>query len=294
MTTRSAAPHAGPSDPYVGHTVGPHPALRAYVSAYVEQALEAPPGEGVRVIQSAHTDPVACVTWGPGEVRIGVGEGFPIPALALAGPLPHSFTNTFTGRVRGFFVRFTPVGPLALLGVAGRRYGTSPRMDDLVDPALAPAVRAWADAVVEAPDTEARAALTDRLLLDRLPHVPARVAFVERTVARIEATDGLLRIAALAGALGVGESTLRRRFREDLGLSAKRFSEVVRFRHAHAFLLTTPEATWADAVHRFGYADQAHLIRDYGRFAGVSPTRWDPDVRRFDLNFGIAEPRRPG
>jgi len=277
----------------VAHAVEPHPALWPYVHAYVEQRLALPRGQALHVIQCAHTDPVACVTWGSGEVRIGMGEGFTIPPLALAGPLPRSFTNTFRGTVQGFFVRFTPVGPLALLGVAGRRYAASPRLEDLVEPDLAPAVRAWADGVIEARDVAARAALTDRLLLGRLPWVPARIALMQRAVARIEAASGRLRIDALARALGVGASTLRRRFRGELGIPAKLFSEIVRFRHTHAFLHTTPEARWADAALRFGYADQSHLIRDYQRFAGVSPTQWSPELRHLDLNFGILEDAPP-
>jgi AraC-like DNA-binding protein len=229
------------------------------------------------------------VTWGDGAVHIGVGGGFPIPPVALAGPLPQAFANVFTGRVRGFFVRFAPAGPLALLGVEGRSYAASPHFEALVPAALAEAVRGWGDAVRAAPDFAARVALTERLLLGRLPHVGPRVAFAGQAAARIEATSGRMRVDALAAELGVGRSTLRRRFRADLGIRAKLFSEIVRFRHTHAYLHTRPEATWADALLRFGYADQSHLIRDYGRFAGVPPSRWNPDVRRFDLHFGIEE-----
>ena len=65
-------------------------------------------------------------------------------------------------------------------------------------------------------------------------------------------------------------------------------------RRAHAYLHTTPGATWLDAVARFGYADQAHFVRDYRRFSGTSPTRWEPQRRIVDRRMGIEEPLGDG
>ena len=260
---------------------------------YIAQELDVPAGEAVRVVQCANVNPVACVTWGDGSIRVGVRGGFRIPALALAGPLDTWFANVFEGSVRGFFVRFAPAGALALLGVEGRAFSTSPRMEDLVDQSLTGEVRRWGEAIVAARGFAARVHLTDRLLLDRLAHVHPRAALAASAAALVEATSGRMKVKALAAELGVGESTLRRRFRDDLGIAAKRFGDIVRFRQAHAFLHSTPHARWADAAHRFGYADQAHLIRDYQRFAGVSPTRWRAELRHIDLNFGLLDGAPP-
>ena len=67
----------------------------------------------------------------------------------------------------------------------------------------------------------------------------------------------------------------------------KRFSAIVRFRHALAYLHAHAGTSWAHVADRFGYADQSHLIRDYKRFAGVVPSRWDDAERFIDLTFGI-------
>lgn len=272
--TRSAAPAA---------------ALRPHVQAYVEQAVDVPPGREVRIVQSANVDPVACVTV-EGQVRIGLGAGFLIPPVTIAGAIPCAIENVFAGRVRGFFVRFTPVGALALLGVrAGPAAGGPPRFDAAVRPAQRAAAARWGDEVRAAPDFAACVRATDAFLLGGLAHVPPRAARLRAAVDLLEAASGAVRPAELAAAAGVAESTLRRWFREDLGVSAKLFGRIVRFRHAHAYLHTTPGATWADAVVRFGYADQAHLTKDYRRFAGEPPTRWQPDARVIDRTFGIEE-----
>src|SRR5690606_16096110 len=106
------------------------------------------------------------------------------------------------------------------------------------------------------------------------------------TVGAIEAASGNVRVGALARALGVSPSTLRRRFGV-LGLPVKRFAEVLRFRQAHAYLHTTPAATWSDVVARSGAADQAHLVRAYRRCSGGPPTQWNAEGRLVDLRLGI-------
>jgi AraC-like DNA-binding protein len=133
-------------------------------------------------------------------------------------------------------------------------------------------------------------------LADALASAPAadldEAAFLQRAVDAIEGAHGAVRVEALARSLGVSPGTLRRRFRV-LGAPVKRFAEVVRFRHAHAYLRTTPGATWTDVVHRFGYADQSHFVRAYRRLSGTAPTRWDPAERAIDLRLGIEEVATP-
>jgi transcriptional regulator GlxA family with amidase domain len=120
-----------------------------------------------------------------------------------------------------------------------------------------------------------------------MPDRPARL--LERAVEILEETGRTPRVDELARGLPVSPSTLRRRFTA-LGVPPKRFASVLRFRRAHAYLSTTPGATWADVVARFGNSDQAHLVRDYRPFSGASPTRWDAGHRGVDRRMGIEEP----
>ncbi len=61
--------------------------------------------------------------------------------------------------------------------------------------------------------------------------IPVPRYSVQAAVERIDRTDGDLRIDDLARELDVGPSTLRRHFGV-LGMSAKRFASVLRFRRA--------------------------------------------------------------
>jgi AraC-like DNA-binding protein len=66
------------------------------------------------------------------------------------------------------------------------------------------------------------------------------------------------------------EKTLQRRFECEVGLSPKLYQQVVRFRRAFS-LLQQDSGGGARAAVLAGYFDQAHLIREFKRFAGVSP-----------------------
>jgi AraC-like DNA-binding protein len=71
--------------------------------------------------------------------------------------------------------------------------------------------------------------------------------------------------------LGVSERHLRRLFREAVGLSPKNFAMLARFHRAlRAARLETHDG-WASIASAAGYYDQAHLISDFRRIAGVTP-----------------------
>jgi AraC-like DNA-binding protein len=286
------------------------PPLSPYVHEYYEVEFEVPAGRPLRVPVSATTDPALNVTLA-GSVTVRIGDGFRLPPVVLAGPQPEAYAvepsgaeasgAEASGLVRGFYVRFATVGPLALLGVEDYslgEHGARP-LHAVVRPSLREVARSWEAALLAAPTFAARVALTNRFLLDhgltpdhREEQGP-RVRLLQAAVAAIERAGGNVRIGELARRLGVSESTLRRHFGA-LGMPPKRFAGVVRFRRAHAYLRTTPGATWADVVARFGYADQAHFVRDYRRFSGAPPTRWDLGPRAVDRRMGIEAPPREG
>lgn len=253
-------------------------ALRPFVRDVSDEVVPAWPVP-VRIRLGATTEPVLGVT-SEGGATVRVGAGLPAtaaPPVAFTGPMREAYTVETRGRV-GLRVRFAPVGPLAVLGVRYDGGGAStPRaLCDVVRPDLAAAARRYQAAVLDAPDAAARVRLTERFLLDALAGQPAAdaadAAFLDAVVGRIEAAGGCLRIADLARQAGVSASTLRRRFRV-LGLSVKRFADVVRFRQSDAYLRATAGASWADAVAEFGYCDQSHYLRTRRRFSDTPPHR---------------------
>lgn len=148
-------------------------------------------------------------------------------------------------------------------------------LDDL----LGPLAGHLAERLDAAPDADARFAILDELLLRRLARSgpPARPD-VQRAWALLRATGGRIRIDALADALGCSRRHLVNRFADDVGVSPKAAARLVRFEAARARLGSVPLARLA-AEH--GFADQAHLAREF-RALGGSPPSTFPSVQDSD------------
>lgn len=267
------------------------PPLPDYVYEYYEIAYSVPAGQVARVPISATIEPIINVSLSS-PVRILVGKGFRLPLMALAGPQPEAYSMEASGNVHGFYIRFTAVGPLVLLGIDhyGLTDGNALPLHEMVAPAFRETTRKWANALKAARSFEERASLTTAHLQTCYSPPDRRAHILSEATSMIEASGGNVRIADVSRNLGVSASTLRRYF-EILGMSPKRYASIVRFRRAHAYLQTKPKAAWIDAVERFGYADQAHFVREYHRFSGTSPTGWKPEQRPVDIRMGIDNER---
>ncbi len=81
---------------------------------------------------------------------------------------------------------------------------------------------------------------------------------------------GEQRIGDVQRASGCSPARFIARDRAACGVAPKRHAELMRF---HTLLSRAPRAgAWALAAADAGYADQAHLAREFRRFAGFSPT----------------------
>lgn len=267
----------------------PHPLLATYVHRYVEVRFHA----GTPVIHriSALGAPVFVLTLS-GNAWFGTDETSlqPIPFANITGPLVSSALNRYEGAMHGFLMRFTPWGMRALLGVWGAGLASEmSEAEDAVAPHLRPLVNAWIDRLAGAPDFASRVALADAFLLDRLRDIHRLPRTVLAALRTIERTSGALPVARLARSLETPESTLRRQIVETTGASPKLHAQIIRFRHTWHYLRTAPGATWADAVTRFGYTDQAHFIHEHRRFSGETPTALDASERFMDRSMGLGD-----
>jgi AraC-like DNA-binding protein len=84
-----------------------------------------------------------------------------------------------------------------------------------------------------------------------------------------------MRIEALARTLGVSRQHMALQFRERVGLNAKTFAMVCRFRRASAALRCQSGGPvgidWAGLAGECGYYDQSHLIHEFQMFTGETP-----------------------
>lgn len=77
-------------------------------------------------------------------------------------------------------------------------------------------------------------------------------------------------VADVVGASGFGHRTVQRWFERVVGLPPRSYLRLIRFRRTMADL-TAPATTLADQAARHGFADQAHMARDFRLLAHTKP-----------------------
>lgn len=86
---------------------------------------------------------------------------------------------------------------------------------------------------------------------------------------------GTVRIDRLTDELGWSRKRLAAHVRDAFGLTPKRLARIARFHHAIDLARGgTSRPDWAGIAADCGYADQAHLVRDFVALAGEPPERW--------------------
>ena len=139
-----------------------------------------------------------------------------------------------------------------------------------------------------------REELSSLSALDALRRIDAELVRLRSRTPASHVLDAAERLAVGVPLDAVVESAagsvrgFRARFVDAVGLSPKRFAMVQRVQRVCAALRPGASTDWARVAHRFGYADQAHLVRDFHRFAGVSPTRYRPRSYA-ELNHAVAD-----
>jgi AraC-like DNA-binding protein len=171
----------------------------------------------------------------------------------------------------------------ALLGVAFPALGSFPwlgeRMDSLSDriialaDALGDGVLKLRERLLETASLEARFLLLERWLIARLRPRSIVHPAVRWAVDRIAASGGRVAIEDLATHTGFSRKHLGALFLQQVGLSPKALARVHRFRGALQLLDRADGVVpWAELAEACGFYDQSHLINEFRRFTGLSPT----------------------
>jgi AraC-like DNA-binding protein len=129
------------------------------------------------------------------------------------------------------------------------------------------------------PDDDALAfgALEDWLRARRRP-VDERIALAVALAARIAADPTITTVDRLAAAAGLGPRALQRLFREHVGASPKWIIRRHRLQEVALRIERGDAPTLAALAAELGYADQAHLARDFKRVVGRSPSEFARSV----------------
>jgi AraC-like DNA-binding protein len=203
-----------------------------------------------------------------------VNLAFEATGAAVFGVDTRIFTRRLSGRGKALGVRFRPGGfrpfyskPISTLndGVVPARRVFGPAAD-----------QACALIMAESADDEAMTEAAAGLLRGARPAPDPVAEQVAELTALIIRDQGLCRVAQLAEVYGLSERRLQRMFADYVGVPPKWVMRRARLHEAalRAEADGTAAVNWAALAADLGYADQAHLTRDFTATIGVPPTRY--------------------
>jgi AraC-like DNA-binding protein len=188
----------------------------------------------------------------------------------------------------GVQVNLTPMGARLLTGMA---------MSELTNRVLAldDVFGSQAGELVErleaAPEWAERFDVVDRSIARRIAAATGPMPGVAWAYRALHRTGGRASIASLAEEMGWSQKHLIHQFREHIGLPPKTLARVLRFDRAVAMVRASDPVDWAGVAAGCGYYDQAHLIRDFREFSGMTPGEF---VARGGGTASIIEPADGG
>lgn len=254
--------------------MAPHPALSGWVAAFWQlhdvRRNVAPPIQ--RVLPDGCVDIV--FDWGQWE-----SDGRADAAARLIGTMTRAVVVPSSGVADFFGIRFKPGVIGSLTSCAGREL--QDRSADL--PGVGMHLSMSHEQLFLAGSLAERVRLVTPMLQRYLVDRPPGDAVVREAIAIWRAaidgpTGPLPTVSLTARSLGISERGLERRFDEWVGYRPAQFRRLVRFRSALR-VSKAGRIPWAEVAARCGYADQAHLSRDFSDFALTTATGWAAEQR---------------
>ncbi|WIM87604.1 helix-turn-helix transcriptional regulator [Candidatus Mycobacterium wuenschmannii] len=190
-----------------------------------------------------------------------------VPAAFVTGSHTASYVSEMPAQEPAMAVHFRPGGAFPFLGIPlGELENTYVGLDDI-----------WGRAgvelqerLVDAPDARARFALLENFLLSRPWTSVRRNPAVSAALAAIEANPSI-QMSDIRDLVGMTTKRLIALFRAEVGLSPKAYARIRRLQAALRLLGTMNGAQVAAEV---GYFDQAHFVREFRSFTGMTPTQY--------------------
>jgi AraC-like DNA-binding protein len=253
----------------------PHPVLRHIVRSFEERrvdlastVLSCPAAPRPQQILAFHLAQ-------PFRVRVNGAPARNVPETVVVGPQTFPRAHLYlSGEIHVFNILFQPAGLNRLIGIDMRSLvDRAARASDVMGKSAA----RLSDAVRLASSFPERVRAAEqwlyRALDDRAP-LDEAIGFASSLLIT---ACGQIRVDDLVSRTALSASQFQRRFTRQVGMTPKRYARLVRFNRALVARRNGPERSWTGILHELGYFDQAHFIREFRMFAGISPTSLSGD-----------------
>ena len=108
-------------------------------------------------------------------------------------------------------------------------------------------------------------------LLRFLKNNEIKKTYLDHVISQIIKKNGNVKVEELCTDLNINARTLRRYFKQQVGLSPKEFTWLFRLSQLYKILMYNENISIHDVVYQLGYYDQSHLINDFRKYAHYAP-----------------------
>ena len=240
----------------------PSPVLRPYIKAFMIVASDG--GMENRILPSTSMVMAFRLT---GDITVAEQDSTaPLPSSVITGLRKTHRLVRYDKGAATLLVIFNEGGASAWFRESMHEwFGASVGLEDVV---RRDQLRILEEQLMEATNNRRRIALIEQFLLSTKKQSPSD-PLVLHAVQTIQQAKGDIRIATLMDSLPISRDPFEKRFRRIVGTSPKHFSSLVRLRTLIDNYSTHKSLTYAG--HAAGYFDQAHFIKDFKAFAGLTP-----------------------
>ena len=131
--------------------------------------------------------------------------------------------------------------------------------------------------LMEAPDFNQMVVIAEKYFLNCINMVKEQLP-IDLAMAVLANQKGLVAIDKVASLACLSVRQFERKCLERIGYSPKFYARLARFSKAYRLRKAMPHLSWTAIAYEAGYFDQAHLIRDFRQFTGISPRILDKQI----------------
>ncbi|GGA15454.1 helix-turn-helix domain-containing protein [Dyella caseinilytica] len=188
----------------------------------------------------------------------------------IGGPYRQSWIIDTAEQVRVIGVNFRPGGAHALIGLSAEDLA---QRDINLEDMFGARAHQLRQRLLEAVTPAERLALMEQWLR-RLSEQPSWDATILHAVATLARVPDVPSIGRLQRDSGYSAHRFGLLFRRHVGMTAKQYARLMRFRAVVDMAYPAQQLDWARIALDGGYCDQAHLSHEFRRFAGITPTEF--------------------
>ncbi|MES2780938.1 MAG: helix-turn-helix domain-containing protein [Bacteroidota bacterium] len=193
------------------------------------------------------------------------------PRCFVFGQITQSLEIEPTGRTRIFAIRFHPDGfkPFATLPLASMENRAVP-LEEL----FGTEGQQLETTMLATLNLQEQIETIESFFRNRLQTPHAIDLIARESVSILLALQGQLSVGALSETVNVHRRQLERKFADVIGLSPKQLAKMIRLQTTLKLLADNPNTSFTTLAQEGQYYDQAHFIKDFKEFTGMTPKQF--------------------